>query len=156
MAVEALAPGDFPPANRPIVAALQLPDHCMITGEFRDEADFLRRLGVALGRGVRMVQFRAPGLDTGSYRRLALEAKARCREAGATLLLNASPEVAASIGGVGLHLNGRRLRACRRADLESLSGSWIGASCHDLEEVRLAQGLGVDFVSLSPVQRTAT
>jgi thiamine monophosphate synthase len=33
---------------------------------------------------------------------------------------------------------------------------WLAASCHNAEELALAEEMGVDFVTLSPVQPTLT
>jgi thiamine monophosphate synthase len=33
---------------------------------------------------------------------------------------------------------------------------WVGASCHDVDELQLASRLGVDFAVLGPVLPTAT
>ena len=50
----------FPAADRPIIAALRLPQLYLITGPRPSEpADFLSRLGAALARGIRLVQLRA-------------------------------------------------------------------------------------------------
>ena len=58
---------------------------------------------------------------------------------------------------MGWHLTSRQLRELplqRRRPLEN--GALLAASCHDAEELALAAALGVDFVTLSPVQPTAS
>ena len=67
LSVADLEAEDFPPANRPIIDSLKLPDHYMITGAYQSEDEFLNRLEVALKRGVRLVQFRVKKLTGESY-----------------------------------------------------------------------------------------
>ncbi len=145
----------FPAANRPIVRALTLPDQYLITPDpaRMDEVAFLGRLEQRLASGVRLVQFRAHGLDESAYRKLALRIAGLTRAHGAQLLLNAAPEVALDLG-VGLHLSSRRLRTLgRRPAPESML---VAASCHDAEELALASRLRLDFAVLGPVAPTAT
>jgi len=152
VAVADLAHYAFPAANRPIVNAVRLPDLYLVTGAFADVADFKRRLSRALAAGVRLVQLRAPELAEADFEALAAIAWDLCRAAGAQLLLNAEPALASRLGTDGVHLNGRRLRACRERPLGH--GHWVAASVHDAEELAIARRLDVDFVVAGPVEAT--
>ncbi len=153
---EALEPGQFPAANRPIINALQLPDRYLVTGAAAGLKAFEQRLGRALEKGVRLVQLRAPDLDPGDYLHYAQRARQLCQGVGAQLLLNADPALASCVPDVGLHLNSRRLMAVSRDELEPWRGKLISASCHDLQELMRASELALSFVSLSPVNATAS
>jgi 8-oxo-dGTP diphosphatase len=143
----------FPAANRPIVHALNLPDRLLVTPEpGRDFRPWLARLDRALARGIRLVQFRAHGLDEGAYRDMAREVLARCRGAGARCVLNASPALVETLGADGVHLNRHALRAWGRRPLPR--NRWVSASVHDAHELRLAMRAGVDFALVSPVRST--
>lgn len=143
------------PADWPIVAALTLPDRCLITPEPGNETGaFLGRLEAALERGVRLVQFRAPGLSSQAYAALAPEVIRLCRRAGAKVLLNAAPELARDLGADGVHLNARRLREATQRPLPR--PMLVGASCHEPGELRRAAALGADFALLGPVRATAS
>ena len=138
----------FPAADRPIISALRLPEHYLITGpDPRDAEVFLRRLERALERGIRLVQLRAPGLKAASYRALAREALACCRSSGARLLLNAEPELALALGADGAHLNSRRLPLIQARPLPA--DRWVAASCHNAEELARAQALGLNAMILA-------
>ncbi|SRR5690554_5663669 len=138
----------FPAANLPIVNAVRLPQCYLVTGAYRSDSDFLERLSTALARGVRLVQLRAPKASPALLR----EAVARCRRAGAISLYNGTPDEAVAVGADGVHLSAARLRALTgRPSLR-----WVAASCHDAEELRLAEQRGADFVVLSPVQPTTS
>jgi len=145
---------DMPAANRPIVSAVRLPDRCAITGPFRDVNELLARVDRVLAQGVRLLQLRAPELSEGRFREVAVQVLERCRSRGARCIVNASPEWALALRADGVHLNARRLAAlCERPlPAECL----VGASCHDLAELRQAERIGADFAFLSPVRATAS
>ncbi|OOZ37301.1 Nudix family hydrolase [Solemya velesiana gill symbiont] len=152
---EKLGAYPLPEADHPIVNAVNLPADYMITGPDPERPEeFLARLGRALGQGLRLVQLRAPGLTESAFRTLAQEALSLCRNSpGARLILNSDPRMVTELGADGVHLNSRRLMALDRRPLPEKY--WVAASCHNLEELRQAERIGVDFVVLSPVCRTA-
>ena len=148
-------PQAFPAADRPIIAALRLPQLLLITGPDPSEpADFLSRLGAALARGIRLVQLRAHQLGPATYRHLAGDAFALCAAAGARLLLNRHPREVGGVPRHGLHLSARALAALGQRP--GLADDLVGASCHDAEELARAAALGLDYALLSPVRATAS
>lgn len=140
------------PANGPILKGLALPLEYAISDAAKlGEAEFLGRLERRLESGLKLVQLREKGLDPAALRDLALRIGERCRAHGARLLLNADLELARELG-IGVHLNaGQLMAATRRPDLE-----WVGASCHNPEELARAAELELDLVVLSPVLPTAS
>src|SRR5690554_309319 len=152
VAPEQLPNYEFPAANLPIVQAARLPKSYLITGRFSSQADFEQRLRRALSQGVQLVQLRVPGADEAELEPLVRSALALCHNAGAKLLVNGDPDFAQRLGADGVHLSGSRLRQFHERPLPE--GFWVAASCHDPEELALAQHLGVDFVVLSPVKET--
>ncbi len=154
LAPEDLPGLDFPAANRPIVAAVRLPDLYLVTGAFESLEDFTARLEQALDGGVRLVQLRAKALPVRDYRRLARAALQVVRARGARLLLNAEPALAEALGADGVHLSSARLRGCARRPLGR--EKWVAASVHNAEELRHAEAIGVDFAVLGPVAPTRT
>ncbi|OOG23604.1 DNA mismatch repair protein MutT [Thioalkalivibrio denitrificans] len=154
--VHALPDYAFPAANRPIVTALSLPDHCLITPDpGGDEDGFLRQLSKRLGRGdIRLMQLRAPSLDRERFAQLAVRAVPLARSNGVRILLNADPDLAVASGADGVHLNSRRLNAW---DIDTKrDGLLLSASVHDRTELELAREAGADFAFISPVLPTAT
>jgi len=146
----------FPPPNRPIISALQLPDRYLITpepGPTENWPSFLQTLECALQRGIRLVQLRAKALDHAALCPLAAQVYAVCRRHGARLLLNASPQVAIALGVDGVHLGSTELMQHhqRPSGTERLL---LAASCHTAEELVHAGVIGADFALLSPVQAT--
>ena len=150
-----LATYAMPPADRPVVAVLRQPDRYLVTPEPdpRDTDAFLAGIDRALSAGVRRVQLRARELPPDTLRALAEAMQARCRAAGAELLVNGDPDLARSLG-IGVHLRAAQLMAlCERPLSARLP---VAASCHDADELRRAQEIGADFVVLGPVAATPT
>jgi 8-oxo-dGTP diphosphatase len=150
-----LASYAMPDADRPVVAALRDPECYLVTPEPEGDGGlWLDALGRALAQGVQRVQLRAPtyaAAEPVRWRALVAHAAALAREAGAKALINADPALAAE-HGLGLHLRAAQLREFPSRPLPT--GSPVIASCHDLDELRLAQALGCDAAVLGPVLPT--
>ena len=56
----------------------------------------------------------------------------------------------------GWHLTAQQLRELSSGGRPFAPQRWLAASCHSAQELTLAAQMGVDFVTLSPVQATAT
>lgn len=145
----------FPAANRPIVAAARLPDRYLITPDGLSPEQLLSGIARGLDAGFRLIQLRAPSLSPADYLALAAEAMALC--AGrAQLMLKGPLEWAAEFPAAGWHLTAQQLRQHALQGRPVPVAQWLAASCHDAHELDLATTMGVDFVTLSPVLRTAT
>ena len=170
---------DFPAANKPIIQALKLGPHQLITGKVENEHAFLSQVNEAvLSYKTKLIQFRAPELSKQAYLKRIPELKNLCQTQGVQLQLNApldwvSPYLDDS---TGLHLNTRQqqdlLKHVQISDLEGVAKAqdalslreWmpsslsksvlVSASCHDRMECQQALALGVDFINLSPVKQT--
>jgi 8-oxo-dGTP diphosphatase len=144
---------EFPPANRPIVTAARLPDrYAIVDDEIGDVEALFRKLQQLVERGFRLIQLRAKQLDEGAYRELADRASTYFRPQAIAVLLNAEPELTLRTGTAGVHLTSARLMALNERPLSA--DLWVAASCHNREELRQAERIGVDFVVLSPVLAT--
>lgn len=145
----------FPAANRPIVTAACLPADYLITPSDLSASALLAGIERALAQGIRLLQLRAPQLSSSAYRSLADEVLALC--AGrARVLLKGPLAWAADFPEAGWHLTAAQLRELGTSVRPLPVGRWLAASCHDAEELALAESLGVDFVTLSPIQPTQT
>lgn len=141
----------FPAANQPIISAAQLPSYYAIL-EGSNAVDVLDNCRRILARDIKLLQFRVKSLPVADLRTV-LEAVAElCRQQQAHLLINADLPVAIA-AGQSLHLSSRALLATQR---RPAGYHWVGASCHNLEECRHAERIGVDFLVLAPVLPTAT
>lgn len=148
---EKLSSYPMPPADRPVVAALNDSSRYLITDEPVDRAVFMARLDRALVAGVRRVQLRDRGLPIAALADLAKDAAILCRTRGAQLLVNGEPGLAADLG-IGVHLRSAQLMALSARPLPP--DLPVAASCHDAGELAHAERLGVDFAVLGPVRAT--
>ena len=149
---------EMPPADRPVVAALDHPDRYLVTPTPGGDDDaWLGALARALEGGVRLVQLRAPGLDTARWEGLVARAAALCEQWGARALVNGDAALAAR-HGLGLHLPARQLLAAA-AETGEPGGAVdlprpLAASCHTVEELHAARALGCDFAVVGHVAAT--
>ncbi len=150
-----LARLEFPAADYPILRRLSLPSLYLISDSRRFGKDrFLNALERALDSGARLIQLREPHLPPDEYQAYARRIAELCHQYGAKLLLNAEPQWAIDCGADGVHLNSRRLMQYSARPLEN--SFWVGASCHNREELKQAMHLEADFAVLSPVAPTAS
>lgn len=143
---------NFPAANQPIIRALSLPDQLLVTPEPDDANDFLTEIEAILRRGViKLVLFRARSLVKNEYHHLArkLSELASTYDAGVMLYWDEGLEQGGAI--MGRHLTSAQLMALSQREYDQ---GLLSAACHNLQEIQQANRLGLDFILLSPVQRT--
>lgn len=138
---------EMPAADAPIVTALRLPSCYVIAS---DAAGLLDR---PADQRAWLRQLRMPGMDRDSVRLVAAAALEADPGLRATLLVNGDITLARELG-VGVHLRAAQLRELHERPLPR--PAWVGASCHDAEELGLAVRLGADFATLAPVCATAS
>ena len=143
----------FPAANRPIVAAARLPERYLITPDVSEPLILLDGIRTALDQGVTLLQLRAPQLDARQYRGLA-EQVLELAGGRAQLLLKGPLQWLEDFPTTGWHLTSRQLRELASGPRPIPGDRWLAASCHAADELAMAARLGVDFVTLSPLQAT--
>ena len=158
----------LPPANRGIVAAQCLPPRIAITAvcgagntgfaiwhqAVVKTANVLRqRLGSLFAGRSAIVQLR-PGRDLSIAQWRA--AVTTVQSAGLSAWVNAGLDIALGCSADGVHLNRYRLALEEREALADwrAENRWVSASGHTLEEVRLANEVGVDALLISPILPT--
>lgn len=155
VAPEELPGFQFPAANAPIVTAARLPALYVVTPEpGADIEPFLALLECCLKAGMKLLQLRAKTLSHDAFESLARRVIALCRSHGCLVLLNCEPELALVLEADGVHLSSARLRGL--SERPRSASLWVAASCHDKEEIALAERIGADFIVLGPVQETAS
>lgn len=146
---------EFPAANQAIVAAARLPERYLITPDNLEPAALLAGVRRALADGIKLIQLRAPAMFDPQYRDLAVDVQGLC--AGkAQLMLKGPLEWLGDFPAAGWHLTSAQLRQYVSHGRPFPAQRWLAASCHSAEELALAAQMGVDFVTLSPLQPTQT
>jgi 8-oxo-dGTP diphosphatase len=141
------------PANDPILKALSLPTMMAITNtEHEGTERQLERLEEALIGGLRLIQVRDKSWPQAQRMWFADAVCHLAASHGALVVINDDAEIARRVGADGIHLSAASLAACtQRPDF-----NWVGASCHDMAEVKRAGELGLDYAVLGPVLATPT
>ena len=148
-----LPSGPLLPATVPVLKWLRLPSMYAISAAAQLGPDlFMQRLEQALQRGLKLLQFREPGLDEAQAAAILRPTLDRVRAAGAIILVNSRHTRAMWDQADGVHLTAADLaRAKQRPDIE-----WVAASTHSRTEVQRAADFGADFIVAGPVLPTAT
>ena len=146
---------EFPAANEPIVAAARLPVQYLIVPGDLDADTYLHGIKKAIYGGIKLIQLRAPNGYDPKYRDLAVDAVGLC--AGKAQLMIKGPfEWLGDFPAAGWHMDSEQLLKYASKGRPLPKYRWLAASCHNAEELELAQMMGVDFVTLSPVHPTHT
>ena len=105
--------------------------------------------------GAALIQIREKQMSDYDFYYQASEALLVARRYNATLLINDRVDIALAIGADGVHLGQTDLPP--RAARELLpSGSIIGISTHNIEQLRVALAMPVDYVAFGPIFSTST
>ncbi len=143
----------FPAANLPIISASRLPNYYAILEDDRGDPIVLRdRFARLIERGVDLIRVRAKSLSASKYAELAAWACNFAAKSGAKILLNGEPELASKVGAAGIHWDSEKLMAAKSRPMTGFD--WVVASCHNANELKQAQRLGMDFVVLGPILKT--
>lgn len=139
------------PANIPILRSLELPPVYAITRavEADTEASLLT-IEQMLDSGVKLLQIRQKAMSQDQLRQYSNSITQLSKSYQAIVLINESITLVRELGIDGIHLTSTQLLSLRARPVTN----WCGASCHNEQELQRAEQLGVDFVTLSPVQPT--
>ena len=150
-AVDALSGYAFPAANQPIITALSLPRfYAILEGE--SEAEVQANLERILANDISMIQFRLKTLKTQVNKAFLQTLLQQSQHKNCRVLLNSHLQKFRD-ETAGLHVTGSDLQSgFRRPEGVPL----LAASCHNEQELALAEKAGVDFAVIAPVQKTAT
>jgi thiamine-phosphate diphosphorylase len=108
-----------------------------------------------LAGGARLLQLRLKGVTARELYTAAVAIRAATRAAGALLVVNDRPDVAAAVEADGVHLGQDDVPvAVARAVLGP--GRFVGVSTHDLDEARAAIAAGADYLGVGPVYDTTS
>lgn len=144
------------PANVPILKALALPSAYAISNAAEmGITQQLAALNLALQQGLKLFQLREPTFSADKFLEFAQPAIALCYKHGARVIINSrhkNDDAHKKINGDGLHLTANDLKITEERPKFPL----VSASCHDADDLRKAEQLGLDFVVCGPVLATAS
>ena len=146
---------NFPPINSIIINALLLPKEYAITKSLKgSEENYLKQIEANINHHqIKMLQFRSPQLNASQRRPLALKIKQICQQNNCIFILNGDVgEDAINLGFENIHLTSKQLKSISTQQVQQYKR--VGASCHNKDELLMAQQKGCHFALLSPVHTT--
>jgi 8-oxo-dGTP diphosphatase len=139
------------PTNLYVLKSILLPPVYAITNiEEMGETLFFERLKIKLEQGLKMIQVRENNLPYQDLKKIAKKILDLAKPYQAKVLINENENLALDIGADGVHYPSNRLIKLKNRPAFSL----CGASCHNIEELMIAQDLNISFAVFSPVQKT--
>jgi 8-oxo-dGTP diphosphatase len=139
------------PTNLFVLKSILLPPIYAITNiEEMGETLFFERLKIKLEEGLKMIQVRENNLPYQDLKKIAKKILDLAKPYQAKVLINKNENLALDIGADGVHYPSHRLIKLKDRSAFSL----CGASCHNIEELMIAQDLNISFAVFSPVQKT--
>lgn len=117
----------------------------------------VRTLTEALNGGITLFQFREKGLGSiGGVKQmeLALRLQQLCREQSVPFIVNDDVDLALAIGADGVHIGQDDEEAAKVR--ERIGNMILGVSAHTIEEARIAQDQGADYIGVGPIYPTSS
>lgn len=99
-----------------------------------------------------MIQFRCKTIPFTETRPVFSDLLQLCNKYNCNLLLNSTVDEAIKAGASGCHLSSLNLEKHKTVSLPE--GFFAGASCHNMEELKFAESMHLDFAVLGPVRPT--
>ena len=112
-------------------------------------------IDAAAVRGIRWIQLRVKNEPYAEWKKLALEAQARCKIYHATFIINDNPALALEIGADGVHLGQQDMPPAEARALLG-PGFIIGGTANTFADIERLAVAGVDYIGLGPFHFTNT
>lgn len=136
------------PACIPVVRSLMLSPVYAITHATETGVETsLLSVQRAIQNGVKLLQIREKTMPRDQLQHYAQAVLQLAHDHQAIVLLNQDIALAQTLQADGVHLTSPQLLSLTARP----AVNWCGASCHTAEELKHAEQLGVDFITLSPV-----
>ena len=126
-----------------------------ITDEGLSAAGIMHDASQAIAERVRLIQYRNKSAATRILFEEALQLKRLCSGTSTRLIINDRVDIALAVDADGVHIGQEDLPY---AETRRLIGKnkLIGVTVHSLEEARLAEAQGADYLGVSPIYATST
>lgn len=145
----------MPPANAPIIKALQFPPLYLITPDLQFYDDgFLQMVQKLVCNGLRLLQFRSRQSTFRQHGELVRDLVQICNNHACKLIYNGDIDNAVKVDAHGVHLRSDDLMQTKQ---RSLGPEYIlSASCHNIEQINHANAIGSDICIVGSVHQTST
>ena len=140
-------------ANYNIISAIRLPSLYAISPDLlKINEDPIPKIKRLLDSGLRLFQLRCYQRSGNDYADLVFSLARLFESYNAFLILNNTWQETSHYPVSGVHINSEQLMSLKERPLGA--DYLIGGSCHSPDQIKHAERLGFDFVTLSPVCRT--
>ena len=146
--VEKLKDYNLLPTMWKIIHRISLPKHYWITPDEHDSYSVINLCNQHLRDGIKIIQLRSKSTLEHTYIEKIYEL---CQLNQAKLILNTPNKTFDELCD-GWHLTSNEILALKERPFDD--DKLFGASTHNLNEVKLAQQLSADYISLSPINET--
>jgi len=145
----------FPENNFGINSAVFLPSLVAVTPPLgRDIDEYTREIKRLVKNGVKLVQVRPLTENEKVLKDLGNSLSEIMSTGEANLMINGKLSQFNHISFQGLHLNCQEARKYHTRPISRFH--LLSTSCHNIKEVEHAEKIGVDFIYLSPINKTVT
>ncbi|MCP4653710.1 MAG: thiamine phosphate synthase [Candidatus Omnitrophica bacterium] len=132
--------------------------YLVLSSEYRKDLLPLDIAERAINGGIKVLQMREKNLKHKDATALAREYSLLCKRHNVTFIVNDDPQLCVDAGANGLHLGQEDVKNITLAKAREIIGKdrIIGLSTHSLEEFRIANESGVDYIAFGPLFETKT
>jgi 8-oxo-dGTP diphosphatase len=138
------------PANELIFKAIGLPDLYAITNAQEHPHDFIDLVENKLKEGLKLIQVREKSMQHKAYIDMTKAIIQMASPYNARVMLNSDTELAYMLGADGVHLNSEQLHTVSEKPINLI----VSASCHNKKDINEAIRKQLDFIVLSPINKT--
>lgn len=127
----------------------------MITGQSPgSHEEFIAKIMRKIEQGITLIQLRAKHLNQQDYLLLARQVLEATQNLAVKIMLNGDYTQFSRLTRAGVHLSSERLMALKQRPFGQ--EIILSAACHNLQQLKKAEALGINFVTLSPVLATTS
>ena len=139
------------PANLFVQKAFDLPKYYAITNlSETSKIIFFNQLKNKISNGLKMIQVREKNISFDEFKIFSKEVIKICKPKGVKVIINSDVNLAYEIKADGVHLTSKDLVSMKTKPKNLI----VSASCHNPEEIDIAEKLNINFIVLSIVKHT--
>lgn len=143
----------FPEANKNIIRFVSLPSVYLISQDiYKDHSNFIAILQKCFKGGLKLFQLRLASRTDIEFEHLVREIKQLADKYDTKFILNGSPADIDVYDIDGIHLKSNEMLKYSKRPIDNRF--LLGASCHSKQELKHAITIDVDYVFISPVNKT--
>lgn len=129
--------------------------YAVTNSKLKGKQPLIEQVELALRGGITCLQLREKELDDDSFLAEAIEMQKLCEKYGVPLIINDNVNVAIKSGAAGVHVGQSDMEV---SEVRKLVGDnmIIGVSAHTVEEAKIAEAGGADYLGVGAIYETTT